>query len=195
MHTEASLSEELDRTPVAEGISLLRLSQEQRLLVVFLRHFQCIFCIDALQALRKQRERILQAGATIVLIHMDTPEAASAYLARNKMTDVVAVSDPEKRLFRAFGLGRTGLLGTFGPRTMFRGLLLTLSGKIPGPYAGDKFQLPGAFLVHRGRVLAGYRYSTISDLPDFAAIAAEDSRYRLPEVSQFAEAAPSGKPD
>lgn len=194
MMVDTSLSQALANTPIDEGQSLLDLSQEQRLLVVFLRHFQCIFCIDTLQALRKQMDRIQKAGARLVLIHMDSPEAASRYLARHKMEGVIAVEDKEKRLFRAFGLGRTTLLGTFGPRTMFRGMLLTVSGKIPGPYAGDKFQLPGAFLVHQGRILAGYRHKTISDLPNFAAIAEEDPRYRLPDEPQSAVSAPSGSP-
>ena len=192
MTEDPSLSKALADTQISEGHTLLDLSQEQRLLIVFLRHFQCIFCIETIQALRKQMERIQKAGARLVLVHMDTPEAAGRYLTKHKMEGVVAVEDTEKRLFAAFGLGRTSLLKVFGPRTMFRGMLLTLSGKIPGPYAGDKFQLPGAFLVHQGRILAGYRYNSISDLPDFAAIAEAHPRYRLPEERNQAVSQPSG---
>ncbi|HBB74333.1 MAG TPA: hypothetical protein DC048_07770, partial [Planctomycetaceae bacterium] len=45
-----------------------------------------------------------------------------------------------------------------------------------GPLVGDGFQMPGAFLIKDGRIVASYRHAHAADRPDYAGLACGVSR-------------------
>ncbi len=52
-----------------------------------------------------------------------------------------------------------------------RGLEAFANGHGVGMLAGDGFQMPGVFLLHRGQVLREFRHESAADRPDYLALA------------------------
>lgn len=156
------------------GRTLGELNREKPILVVFLRHAGCTFCRETLADLRDQRARVEAAGVTPVLVHMGSDASAAAFFGKYGLADVPRVSDPEKRLYRAFDLRRGSLGQLFGIRVWLRGFEAgVLGGHGVGMLQGDGFQMPGAFVVHRGRIVRAFRHRDAADRPDYDRMACE----------------------
>ena len=153
------------------GVSLLELSESTPRLVVFLRHFGCIFCRETLGDLHKLRSAIESAGVKLVVVHMGMPDEGDEVLARYQLQGVDAVSDPLRELYQAFDLQQGSFTQLFGPREFARGFIATLKGHVVGLFQGDALQLPGAFVVSRGTILRAFRHRSASDRPDYVALA------------------------
>ena len=150
------------------GDSVLSLSHREPVLLVFLRHFGCTFCREALADLAERRGAIESAGTRIVLVHMGREPQAASFFDRYALGDLPRVSDPVRHLYRAFGLGRGGLLKLFGPKVFWRGFQAGVIGRHGvGRLAGDGFQMPGVFLIFHGEVIRSYRHHTAADRPDY----------------------------
>jgi hypothetical protein len=160
-------------------IPLFELSQRSPVLVVFLRHTGCTFCREALAEIRDRRGAIESSGTRIVLVHMmEESPSTEAEFGRFSLSDVDRVSDPERTLYRAFGLHQGTLRQLFGWRVWWRGLTALVKGHGTGPLKGDGLQMPGAFVVYRGEIVDSYRHRTAADRPDYTAMACRllDSR-------------------
>jgi len=138
---------------------------------VFLRHFGCTFCREALADVAAARERLEAAGARVTLVHMAGDREAHTFIARYGLADVARVSDPERQLYRAFELRRGRLGQLFGAKVWWRGLRAgLLDGHGVGALAGDGFQMPGAFVVHEGRIVRRFAHDSAADRPDYCAL-------------------------
>jgi len=153
------------------GSSLAELSQKHPLLLVCLRHSGCTFCREALADLSVGRASIEKNGAKLVLVHMGTVESFSAFTAKYGLSDVSAISDPERRLYRGLGLRRGKLSQLFGWSVWWRGQKSFFEGHRPGALEGDGTQMPGVFLIQRGRVVRRFIHADAADRPDYAALA------------------------
>lgn len=104
---------------------------------------------------------------------MGDPAQGAELLARYGLGDVPQVSDPEAAMYREFGLGRGRLRQVLGLKVWLRGAQSFLwGGHRVGRPIGDPLQMPGVFLLHRGRIVQGYIHETSADRPDYAAMAA-----------------------
>jgi peroxiredoxin len=154
------------------GRDLAEASQHQPLLVVFLRHFGCTFCREALSDLQAARSRIETAAARIVLVHMSEDEEARGVFARYGLDDVMRISDPERVLYRAFSLQRGTPRQLLGWSVWKRGWQAGVrEGHGVGWLQGDGFQMPGAFVLWRGEVVQRYVHRTAADRPDYVSLA------------------------
>ncbi len=155
-----------------EGSTLSDLSQEKPLLIVFLRHFGCTFCKEALGDISQKQEALAEEGVKIVLVHMGSESDAQAYFAKYGIAHIDRVSDPSCILYRVFGLQRASFLQVFGLKSFTRGFYAgILKGHGIGKLVGDGFRMPGVFLVHQNKILQSYKHQTASDVPDYQAIA------------------------
>ena len=166
-----ALADALASHRLPDGTSLDAASRAGPLLIVFLRHFGCCFCREALADVAAARAELEAEGVRPVLVHSATPAEARPHLERYRLADVPAVPDPDRRLYRAFGLERGGLARHFHPRGVVRAIRAALRGHRIGAPAGDGFQLPGVFRVENGRITRAYRHARSSDRPDYARIA------------------------
>lgn len=168
----------LENTRTADGRTLASIADESPVLLVFLRHFGCTFCREAMADLAKQRDRLNESGVVPVLVHMlpDTEEGraeAEANFKRRGLPDVAHIADPDRTLYQAFELERGRLGQLFGWRVWIRGIRAGLINRHGvGRPSGDPLQMPGAFLVHKGRVIRAYRHRDAADRPDYCALAA-----------------------
>jgi hypothetical protein len=154
----------------SNGRSLAEISQEHPVLVVFLRHSGCTFCREALADLSFAREKIEGVGTRLVLVHMGTASSFSAFTEGYGLSDVPAISDPERRLYRGLGLQRGTFVQLFGWGVWWRGLKSLLAGHRPGALEGDGTQMPGVFLIWQGRIVRRYLHSNAAQRPDYGAL-------------------------
>jgi peroxiredoxin len=149
------------------GTNLIELSRERRLLVVFLRHFGCTFCREAIADLLRDEASLRAHGVSIVVVHMATEAEAAGFLASHGAAHWHRVSDPRRRIHAAFGLTRGSFFSLFGPMVWWRGTQALAKGHGAGQPVGDPLQMPGVFVIHRGRVQAEFRHETAGDRPDY----------------------------
>ena len=158
------------------GASLADLSRQGPVLLLFLRHSGCVFCREAIADAAAALPQIEAAGVRLVLVHQGSDDDLRPLLARYNVPAVDRVSDPSTTLYRSLELPRGSLGQLFGPPVWSRGLAAVLAGHGIGPLVGDGFQMPGAFLIRDGRIVAAYRHRHAADRPDYAALACGTSR-------------------
>jgi peroxiredoxin len=160
----------LDQMRTNEGYSLLDLSYRQPVLLVFLRHFGCTFCREALDDIARKRQTLETAGTKLVFVHMATSEVATQYFGRFNLPGVEHISDPDSYFYKAFGLGKGTFTQLFGLRTWIRGFdagVMRGHGLEYGAHLGDSFQMPGVFILQNGDIKESYIHKLASDRPDY----------------------------
>ncbi|MDX2032008.1 MAG: hypothetical protein SF339_15140 [Blastocatellia bacterium] len=119
------------------------------------------------------RSQIEAAGTRLAVVHMGNVAQGMELLGGYGLSDLPQVSDPEAALYREFGLSRGRLAQVMGLKVWLRGAQsFLLGGHKVGRPIGDPLQMPGVFLIHRGRIVRGYYHETSADRPDYAAMAA-----------------------
>ncbi|MCW5942031.1 MAG: AhpC/TSA family protein [Fimbriimonadaceae bacterium] len=109
-------------------------------LLVFLRHFGCLFCREQVARLRDLRDR------NIVFVGMGSPSEA-AQLKASLFSPHRFVCDPDRHLYREFGLPRGGVLQMVNARVVGAGARAMAAGHRQARPSADPLQLSGAFLV------------------------------------------------
>jgi peroxiredoxin len=153
------------------GRTLLEVSNEGPTVVVFLRHAGCPFCREALADVARDRGAIAGKGSRIVLVYQWNPGEADELFERAGVGDVPRIADPDRALYRAFGLRRGNLWQLASPFVVWRVVVAGSAGHRVGKVLGDAFQMPGTFLVHKGRVIREFRHRSQAARPDYAALA------------------------
>lgn len=152
-----------------EGSSLLDMSMQQPVLLVFLRHFGCIFCREAMTEIGRKAEAWKRDGVAIVLVHLSDTDTAARYFQEYGIHDIESISDPEAKMYRLFGLQKGKTSQLLGLQTMIRGYEIVRTKKIyPLPYfIGDGFQMPGVFVLRKGHIAESFIHQRASDAPDY----------------------------
>jgi hypothetical protein len=151
------------------GKNLRDLNEKSPVLLVFLRHFGCTFCREALDDLRTYRSEIEAGGVKVAVVHMVDDATAGDYIDKYPgLEGVSRFSDPEKKLYEAFELKRGNFNQLFGMKSWVEGFRAgILNGHLVGSQIGDGFQMPGMFLIQNGEILRGFRHQNASDRPDY----------------------------
>lgn len=144
---------------------------ERPLFLVFLRHFGCTFCREAVSDLSEKRQAIEAKGTPLAFVHLGAEEKAQWFFKPYGLLDVPRFSDPDARLYQAFGLLRANLSQYLNSESIFRMLGAWTRGHFVGFPAGDIERMPGAFLIHRGEIQKAFRHKLVSDRPDYLALA------------------------
>ena len=151
-----------------QGKSLEDHSMDSPVLLVFLRHLGCTFCRETLADVAEKRESLAARGIQPVFVHMSSDSEAEVILEKYGLDDTPRISDPERMLYKAFGLQRGKILEVVGPKIWLRAFLAAvIEGHGMGRIQGDALQLPGVFLLHKGQILKDFRHKTAADRPDY----------------------------
>jgi hypothetical protein len=160
-----------------DGQRLDELMRRRPLLLVFLRHAGCTFCRESLADLRRQRRAIEQGGAQIAIVHLSDEAEAAAMFQHYQVDDLPRISDPQGRLYRAFGLGQGRWRQLLAPKVWWRGIQSAfLEGHGFAPATQNVTQMPGVFLLNGGQVVHSFRHTTPADRPDYGALARQCAR-------------------
>ncbi len=137
-------------------------------LLVFLRHFGCIFCRETVADLR----RVADADPDfppVLFFFTATPTEGRAFLRRD-WPGVRAVSDPDGHFYEALGITRGGFVRMFGPDVWAARRRAKGKGHEQGDRMGDIWRMPGMMLVQGDRIIWRHAYRHAGDLPDFEAV-------------------------
>jgi len=96
---------------------------------------------------------------------------AQRFFAPHKLDDLPRISDPEGRLYQAFGLTRANWRQYLNRESILRMLIAWLEGHCAGLPAGDVERMPGVFLVANGEILKAFRHKLVSDRPEYLSLA------------------------
>src|ERR1700733_14012644 len=152
------------------GRSLLDVVDQSPVLLIFLRHFGCAFCRQALDQVSKIRDQIAARGSQPVFVHLGTPERAKPYFDYYRLSNVERVSNPDASLYQhpAFALTRVNPFLHFLNLKVWSGWLTGALSKYGiGMIHEDAHQMPGVFFLKDRRIARGFRYETIADEPDY----------------------------
>jgi len=153
----------------SSGQSVGELSESKPVFLVFLRHFGCVFCKEALQDISELRTVITKKGLTLVFVHMAEPSIAEEYLKEFNLSGTIHISNPDKKYYRSFGLlkgtvsqlyGLSTWIRGFGPKT--KGLKLELAEQL-----GDSTQMPGMFMINKNEIVKQFAHRRASQRPNY----------------------------
>src|SRR6202167_1532183 len=94
----STLADSLREFHTETGRSLLDLVDESPVLLIFLRHFSCAFCAQALDRVSQVRPQIEARGARPVFVHLGSPQRAKPYFDYYNLSDVESIGNPQARL-------------------------------------------------------------------------------------------------
>lgn len=151
-----------------QGRNIAEASAERPVLMVFLRHFGCTFCREALADLAKSKQEIEAMGNQLVFVHMADFSTAEEYLEKFNLSGTEHVSDPTCRFYKAFGLTKGSPKQLFGLQTWIRGFEAgVIDGMGIGVELGDGFQMPGVFVIDQGETRGSFIHKLASDRPKY----------------------------
>lgn len=165
----------LSETQTESGRTLLDLVDERPTLMVFLRHFGCPFCRQALDDVAKIESELTRRGMQAVFVHLGTPQRAKPYFDYYKLSHVERVSNPDGSLYGHphFQLKRTNFFQLIRPSVWIKQMVGLVRDHGVGLIREDVFQMPGVFFLRDRAIVSLYRPRTIDDRPDYLALTAK----------------------
>jgi hypothetical protein len=163
----------LGETRTESGKTLLELVDERPVLLVFLRHFGCAFCRQAIDDVSKIRAELTARRVQVVFVHLGSPERAKPYFDYYGLSDVERVSNPDGSLYRdpAFTLARVSVFQLFRPAVWIGWLKGAVFKYRIGLLKEDIQQMPGVFFLRDRAIANVYRHRTIADRPNYLELA------------------------
>jgi hypothetical protein len=135
--------------------------------LVFLRHFGCMFCREMVRDVRGAAE---QPGYPPVLFFFQGSVDEGRTFFNEYHPDARAVADLPKKFYTALGLRRATLGQMIGIQVWTCGFRALAKGNFVGKVVGDPWIMPGVFLVHGGDILWAHHFEHQADHPDWASI-------------------------
>jgi hypothetical protein len=138
-------------------------------LVVFLRHFGCIFCREMVKDLRGAQGDI--AGfPQILYVYQGTPADGQAFFDKHH-PGARAIADLPRTLYNAFDIQRATMGQGFGPMVWSCAIRAVAKGNGVGKPIGDPWMLPGMFLIHPDQSITwSHPFKHVGDHPDLRTI-------------------------
>ncbi len=164
------IAETLALIRTESGGNLLALVEASPVLLIFLRHFGCAYCRQAISDVADLKDELAARGVRPVFVHLGTPERARPFFEYYGIGDVERVSDPEARVYRApvFAVERKSLLMTLLPPKVWWGWLKGAFFKHGmGAMKEDPGQMQGLFFLKGRKIVRQFRYKTMADEPDY----------------------------
>ncbi len=132
-------------------------------LLVFLRHFGCLFCREVVRDVRLECER--PGFPRVLFVHQGDAAEGDGFFGRF-WPEVPAIADPAAALYRGFAVERGNVAQMFGPRSTACAVRALVKGNGVGRKVGDGWTLPTMLLFdddgrvvweHRGRHAGDHR--------------------------------------
>jgi hypothetical protein len=152
------------------GASLLELAEASPVLLVFLRHFGCSFCRQAISDVADLQDELKRRGVRPVFVHLGTLERAKVFFDYYGIGEVERVSDPEAKVYQnpVFAISRIHpVLTLFQPAVWMGWLKGALFKHGIGAIKEDGKQMQAIFFLKGPMIVRDFRYKTIADEPDY----------------------------
>ncbi len=139
--------------------------QTKPAILVFLRHFGCVFCKQQVVDLRSKQTQLDALGVNVVLVSQGDPVAAQAFVAKYRIP-FFTYCDPERTAYAAYGIGRTENSHLLKPSLYLAAAGAMARGNFQGRTEGERTQMPGLFVVGTDGLIAySHQYAHAGDAP------------------------------
>jgi peroxiredoxin len=150
-------------------IKLSSMWQNKVLILAFTRHFGCPQCKEMLDELVTGYPELVGAGLSLAVVTQGTLDQTKEFCAE-RAPGILCLSDPERKVYTAFGLERGTLRQTFLSAQVWRSnrrLKKTRGWNTELPPPGqDSMLMSGTFIIGPdGLVRLPYYYENIADHP------------------------------
>jgi peroxiredoxin len=138
------------------GASLLKLAKASPILLVFLRHFGCSFCRQAISDVADLSPELKRRYVRPVFVHLGTPERAKPFFDYYGIGDVERISDPQATIYQnpVFQLSRMSpWLSLVQPSVWIGWLKGTIFKHGIGKIEEDDHQMPGIFFLKDAKIV------------------------------------------
>ena len=152
-----------------QTVSFGSLHRGQTTLIVFVRHFGCIFCRERISELTAAIDELKTLGIKSVIVGNGTPYMAEAFV-QSLDLEVPLFTDPSRKTYALAGMQRNFGLGL---KTVSQALRSWRSGYRQGAVAGDVWQQGGILLIdEHDHVLEAHHDEGAGDYIDLKALIA-----------------------
>ncbi len=118
-----------------------------------------------------RRAAIESAGTQVAFVHMSSDAEAAHWFEHYGVPDIARIADPDKALYREFNLEQAALGELMHARVWWPWFRTAVLGGHGFGFAGPNWrQLTGAFVLHRGHLLAAIRHRNSAERPDYVAL-------------------------
>ena len=138
-----------------DGVRLGDLWRTHPAVLVWLRHFGCLYCREHAVEMLEASPGFEAQGASLVFIGNGSPRAA-AWFKKKFVPAATVLTDPELHSYRVIG-ARSGVLNTLGPRTWGSGVRALRRGARQSSVRGHPFQQGGVVVMAPGDTVV-YEY-------------------------------------
>jgi peroxiredoxin len=163
-------TEILEVTYTNQGNSLYDIAQKSSVLLIFLRHFGCPFCNEALDDIAKIKGQLYAQKIKLVFIHLADEAYGNQYLEQYHLEQEEHISDPDMSLYEYFDLQKGGFYELYNLKVWSRIVHLQKEYGIHINKAlGSTRQMPDIFFIHKGQIINTYLHTSAADRPDYLA--------------------------
>lgn len=162
-------SEILDVVFTNKGNTLSKLSKKYDVILVFLRHFGCPFCREALDDLALLRDQFRHKNVRLIFVHLSEEMYGDIYLAEHGLENEEHISDPDMSLYDYFGLQKGSFRELYGLKVWSRVVQVSHHPRV-GRNSGNWNQMPGIFVIRNNQVMNSFIHETAADRPDYLAL-------------------------
>jgi len=139
-------------------------------LLVFLRHYGCMFCREMVRDLR-QVSHDLPDYPRVVFVCQGNIEEGRSFFAQY-WPEARAIVDEPRKFYTALGLRRATVGEMVGIQVWTCSFRAMAKGNFVGKPVGDPWIMPGVFLVQGNEILWSHHFRHQGDHPDWAGIPA-----------------------
>lgn len=154
---------------------LTKRSYEHPVLLVFLRHFGCIFCRELVTELSELEPTLEALEIELAFVHVGTDQDADEFFSQFGLPNVARFSDPQSKYYDKFGLKQMPLVGMISFATIAGSIRALKSGMRQGKTKGNPKMMPGLFFVSQGKIVRKFIHKSPGDRPDIMALIEEES--------------------
>ena len=175
MDSSGDVARALESIRTESGASLLTLAEASPVLLVFLRHFGCSFCRQAISDIAELRPELDKRGVRPVFVHLGTTERAKPFFDYYGIGDVERVSDPEAKVYQlpVFAIARIHpVLTLLQPAVWIGWLKGAIFEHGIGAIEEDGKQMQAIFFLKGAKIVREFRYKTIADEPNYLKLVA-----------------------
>lgn len=136
------------------------------MLLAFTRHFGCPQCKEMLGQLTQSKHELERSGLTIAAVTQGN-SADTLEFCKRQAPGIICLSDPQREVYQAFGLGRGTTWQVMLSPDVIRGTVRAREHghrpELPPP-GQDVMQMSGTFIIGAdGRIRLPYYYENIAD--------------------------------
>jgi len=135
-------------------------------LLVFLRHFGCLFCREMVADLRHHSAADGERDRILFFYQGTVPEGREFF--GNHWPSARGIADQPLKFYEGFGVPKATMAQAFSPTVWRSGIRTWSRGYRPGLPQGDIRQMPGLMWVQAGKIVWRHDFAHAGDHPNLS---------------------------